>query len=88
MKRSSAKSLDDMSSQDESSTESLESLESEIPRTGPKVELDYEDREQLLVDAYYTLGLVADLRMKASLRQDVLKLLRRIEESMSWYKQN
>lgn len=88
MKPSSTKGRDDMSNQDENSTERLESLENEIPRDGPKVELDAEDRDQLLVDAYYLLGKVVNLRMQPLLRQDVTGLIKRIEESMSWYRQN
>jgi len=46
---------EDMSSPSESSTERLESLEMQIPRHPPVVELDEEDVDELLSEAYYLL---------------------------------
>jgi len=79
---------EDTSSPSESSTERLESLEMQIPRHPPVVELDEEDVDELLSEAYHLLGQVVELRMKAQLRSDIINLAKRIEEGLCFYKHN
>jgi hypothetical protein len=79
---------EDTSSPNENSTERLESLEMEIPRHPPEVEFDAVDVDELLSEAYYLLGQVVGLRMKAQLRTDIIRLKDKIEEGLCFYKHN
>ena len=88
MKRRSVENQPDLTSHSENSTERLDSLEDMIPRDEAKEELDEEDIEDILVDAYYLLGLVVDLRMKPLVKSDIIRLRKRIEEGLCWYKRN
>lgn len=51
-----------------------------------KVEIDEEDAFDLISEAYYLLGLVAEARLSKRLHSDVLDLRSRLEAVISWSK--
>lgn len=50
----------------------------------PKVELDEEDMQDFLEETYYLLCQVSERKLPKELRKDVLSLLTRIDEVISW----
>lgn len=88
MKHLSPKSKEDPLGQEENSTEMLELLDYQIPRTYPEISLDEIDVEDLIAEAYYVMSKLVNLRMTAELRSDTIKIFRRLEESLTWYKIN
>lgn len=86
MKHSSAESRDDMFGQSESELETKLALAVEAPSTEAKVELDEECQYDLNSDLHSALGWVLEMKMGKAKKSELLKLQKRLEEVLEWYK--